>query len=70
MPYIITVDTISQRWPNVCPFCVGAWSHWRIGWQRIRDRAPDDFAMMAAAGVFNTVAFLAPTKALQVANLV
>jgi hypothetical protein len=21
MPYIITVDTISQRWPNVCPFC-------------------------------------------------
>jgi drug/metabolite transporter, DME family len=49
---------------------LGAWSHWRIGWQGMRDTSPDDFAMMVAAGIFNAVAFLALTKALQLANLV
>ncbi len=49
---------------------LGGWSHWRIGWQGMRATSPDDFAMMVAAGIFNAVAFLALTKALQLANLV
>ena len=49
---------------------LGGWSFARIGWQGMRDTAPDDLAMMAWAGIFNAVAFLALTKALQVATLV
>lgn len=49
---------------------LGAWSSWRIGWQGMWNTSPDDFAMMLAAGLFNAVAFLALTKALQLANLV
>jgi drug/metabolite transporter (DMT)-like permease len=49
---------------------LGGWSHWRIGWHGMWDTAPDDFVMMVWAGVFNAVAFLALTKALQLANLV
>ena len=49
---------------------LGAWSGWRIGWQGMWNTSPDDFAMMLAAGLFNAIAFLALTKALQVANLV
>jgi drug/metabolite transporter (DMT)-like permease len=41
-----------------------------MGWQGMADTSPDDFAMMVWAGVFNAVAFLALTKALQLANLV
>jgi drug/metabolite transporter (DMT)-like permease len=49
---------------------LGGWSHWRIGWQGMWNTSPDDFVMMLAAGIFNAVAFLALTKALQLANLV
>lgn len=49
---------------------LGGWSYWRMGWQGMADTSPDDFAMMVWAGVFNAVAFLALTKALQLANLV
>ena len=49
---------------------LGGWSLWRIGWQGMWNTSPDDFAMMVAAGIFNAVAFLALTKALQLANLV
>lgn len=49
---------------------LGAWSHWRIGWQGMWNTSPDDFGMMMLAGIFNAVAFLALTKALQLANLV
>jgi len=49
---------------------LGAWSSWRIGWQGMWNTSPNDFAMMLAAGLFNAIAFLALTKALQLANLV
>lgn len=49
---------------------LGAWSHWRIGWQGMWNTSPDDFGMMLLAGIFNALAFLALTKALQLANLV
>jgi drug/metabolite transporter (DMT)-like permease len=49
---------------------LGLWSHWRIGWQGMWNTSPDDFGMMMLAGIFNAVAFLALTKALQLANLV
>lgn len=50
-------------------FSLGGWSFWRIGWQGMRDTTPDNLAMMTWAGIFNAVAFLALTKALQLANL-
>jgi drug/metabolite transporter (DMT)-like permease len=49
---------------------LGAWSCWRIGWRGMWNTSPDDFVMMLAAGIFNAIAFLALTKALQLANLV
>jgi drug/metabolite transporter (DMT)-like permease len=49
---------------------LGVWSHWRIGWQGMWNTSPDDFGMMLLAGIFNALAFLALTKALQLANLV
>jgi drug/metabolite transporter (DMT)-like permease len=49
---------------------LGGWSHWRIGWQGMWDTSMEDFGMMLLAGVFNALAFVALTKALQLANLV
>ncbi len=49
---------------------LGGWSHWRIGWQGMWNTSSDDFAMMLLAGIFNALAFVALTKALQLANLV
>ncbi len=49
---------------------LGGWSQWRIGWQGMANTAPDDFGMMLLAGLFNALAFIALTKALQLANLV
>jgi drug/metabolite transporter, DME family len=62
----ITLFTVSL-WGVIS---LGSWSYWRIGWQGMRDTSPDDLAMMVWAGVFNALAFLALTKALQLANLV
>lgn len=44
---------------------LGALSLWRTGLQGMLDTNSRDFAVMAAAGVFNAVAFLALTKSLQ-----
>lgn len=49
---------------------LGGWSQWRIGWQGMWNTSADDFQMMLLAGVFNALAFVAMTKALQLANLV
>jgi drug/metabolite transporter (DMT)-like permease len=62
----ITLFTVSL----VGAVSLGGWSQWRIGWQGMLDTSPDDFAMMLLAGIFNALAFLALTKALQLANLV
>jgi drug/metabolite transporter, DME family len=49
---------------------LGAMSLWRIGWEGMIGTAHDDMAMMLVAGVLNSVAFLALTRALQLASLV
>ncbi len=49
---------------------LGGWALRRIGWQGMWNTTPDDFGMMLLAGIFNALAFLALTKALQLANLV
>ncbi len=41
-----------------------------VGWERMLATAPDDFAIMLAAGFFNFLAFLLITKALQKATVV
>jgi drug/metabolite transporter (DMT)-like permease len=42
----------------------------RIGWQGVLDTHADDMALMLLAGIMNTVAFLALTKAFQLATVV
>ncbi len=49
---------------------LGGWALWRINWQGMFSTSPDDFGMMLLAGIFNALAFLALTKALQLVNLV
>lgn len=41
----------------------------RLGWEQIWQTPPDDFAIMLLAGLFNLVAFVALTRALQIATL-
>lgn len=49
---------------------LGSWSYWRIGWQGMWHTSLDEFGMMILAGIFNAGAFLALTKALQLADLI
>jgi drug/metabolite transporter (DMT)-like permease len=49
---------------------LGGWSQVRIGWDGMWQTTPRDFWMMVLAGIWNAVAFVALTKALQVTNLV
>ena len=49
---------------------LGAWSFWRIGWDGMLETEPRDLQIMLLAGLFNAIAFLAITKAFQLASVV
>lgn len=48
---------------------LGAVSLWRIGWDGMWSTSTENMAYMLMAGIMNTAAFLALTRALQLANL-
>lgn len=49
---------------------LGSWSFWRIGWDGMLSTDGHDFQIMLLAGLFNALAFLAITKAFQLASVV
>jgi drug/metabolite transporter, DME family len=49
---------------------LGGLTFWQIGWQGIRATSSEDLTIMLLAGLMNTVAFLALTKAFQLASVV
>jgi drug/metabolite transporter (DMT)-like permease len=49
---------------------LGSWSLWRIGWDGMLSTEPSDFQIMLLAGLFNALAFMAITKAFQLASVV
>ncbi len=49
---------------------LGGLTLWKIGWQGITATRTDDMILMVLAGIMNTAAFLALTKALQLASVV
>ncbi|NLF67435.1 MAG: DMT family transporter [Candidatus Anammoximicrobium sp.] len=60
---LLTVSTLGV-------ISLGGWSVQRVGWRGMWDTPLAELGMMVLAGIFNAVAFLALTKALQLVNLV